>query len=134
MDYLIRFFFFRLPPSSFRLSFYIDLLAPFSVGYPSEVPKVMGDPELQSQTDRDEAARQFVAQLTPEEKMLVILKGELYEGDWSSMLEDLRNRLEGRPYIFKLADRITEDIARIEKLQNFEKAHQVDLAEYIKSE
>ena len=94
----------------------------------------MGDPELQSQTDRDEAARQFIAQLAPEEKMLVILKGELYEGDWSSMLEDLRNRLEGRPYIFKLADRITEDIARIEKLQDFEQTHQLDLAEYVKPE
>ena len=66
--------------------------------------------------------------------MLVVLKDELYEGDWSSMLEDLRNRLEGRPYIFKLADRITEDISRIEKLQNFEKTQQVDLADYVKPE
>ena len=94
----------------------------------------MGDPELQSQTGRDEAVRSFVEQLSPEEKMLVVLKGELYEGDWSSMLEDLRNRLEGRPYIFKLADRITEDINRIEKLQNFEQNHQVDLADYVKAE
>ena len=92
----------------------------------------MGDPELQSQTDRDQTVRRFVEQLTPEEKMLVILKGELYEGDWASMLEDLRNRLEGRPYIFKLADRITEDIARIEKLQNFERTHQLDLSDYVK--
>ena len=94
----------------------------------------MGDPELQSQTDRDEVVRSFVEQLSPEEKMLVVLKSELYEGDWSSMLEDLRNRLEGRPYIFKLADRITEDINRIEKLQNFEQNHQVDLADYVKAE
>ena len=94
----------------------------------------MGDPELQSQTGRDEAVRRFVEQLTPEEKMLIILKGELYEGDWASMLEDLRNRLSGRPYIFKLADRITEDISRIEKLQGFEQTHQVDLADCVKSE
>ena len=94
----------------------------------------MGDPELQSQIGRDETVRSFVGQLSPEEKMLVILKGELYEGDWSSMLEDLRDRLEGRPYIFKLADRITEDISRIEKLQNFEQSHQVDLADYVKPE
>jgi hypothetical protein len=92
----------------------------------------MGDPEVQSQTDRDRRVRSFVEQLSPEEKMLVILKGELYEGNWGSMLEDLRDRLEGRPYIFKLADRITEDISRIEKLQNFEKSHQVDLADYVK--
>ena len=94
----------------------------------------MGDPELKSQTGRDETVRSFVQQLSPEEKMLVILKGELYEGDWASMLEDLRDRLEGRPYIFKLADRITEDISRIEKLQNFEQSHQVDLADYVKAE
>lgn len=97
-----------------------------------EVPIGMGDPEVQSQTDRDRRVRSFVEQLSPEEKMLVILKGELYEGNWGSMLEDLRDRLEGRPYIFKLADRITEDISRIEKLQNFEKSHQVDLADYVK--
>ena len=94
----------------------------------------MGDPEVKSQTEREQAARSFVEQLSGEEKMLVVLKDELYEGDWSSMLEDLRNRLEGRPYIFKLADRITEDISRIEKLQNFEKTHQVDLADYVKPE
>ena len=97
----------------------------------AEVPIGMGDPEVQSQTDRDKRVRSFVEQLSPEEKMLVILKGELYEGDWGSMLEDLRDRLEGRPYIFKLADRITEDISRIEKLQNFEQSHKVDLADYV---
>ena len=94
----------------------------------------MGDPELKSQTGSDREVRSFVQQLSPEEKMLVILKGELYEGDWSSMLQDLRDRLEGRPYIFKLADRITEDISRIEKLYNFEKSHHVDLADYVKPE
>jgi len=94
----------------------------------------MGDPELQSQTGRDQEVGSFVGQLSPEEKMLVILKGELYEGDWGSMLQDLRDRLEGRPYIFKLADRITEDINRIEKLQKFEQTHQVDLADYVKPE
>lgn len=94
----------------------------------------MGDPELQSQTGRDETVRSFVEQLSPEEKMLIILKGELYEGDWSSMLEDLRNRLDGRPYIFKLADRIAEDISRIEKLQSFEESQQVDLADYVEAE
>ena len=61
----------------------------------AEVPIGMGDPEVQSQTDRDERVRSFVEQLSPEEKMLVILKGELYEGNWGSMLEDLRDRLEG---------------------------------------
>ncbi len=94
----------------------------------------MPDPEPQDKVAPDETVRRFVEQLNPEEKMLIILKVELYEGNWASMLEDLRNRLAGRPHIFKLADRITEDIDRIEKLEGFEQSHQVDLSDYVKSE
>ncbi len=94
----------------------------------------MPDPEPQDKVAPDETVRRFVEQLTAEEKMLIILKVELYEGNWASMLEDLRNRLGGRPHIFKLADRITEDIDRIEKLQGFEQSNQVDLSDYVKSE
>lgn len=94
----------------------------------------MPDPEPQDKVAPDETVRRFVEQLSSEEKMLIILKVELYEGNWASMLEDLRNRLAGRPHIFKLADRITEDIDRIEKLESFEQSHQVDLSDYVKSE
>ncbi len=94
----------------------------------------MPDPEPQDKVAPDETVRRFVEQLSPEEKMLIILKVELYEGNWASMLEDLRNRLAGRPHIFKLADRITEDIDRIEELEGFEQSHQVDLSDYVKSE
>jgi hypothetical protein len=48
------------------------------------------------------------------------------------MLEDLQNRLEGKPYIFKLANRIKDDVERIGILQEFEKAHGIDLSDYIK--
>ncbi len=92
----------------------------------------MPDLEPQNKLVPEETVRRFVEQLSPEEKMLIILKVELYEGNWVSMLEDLRNRLAGRPYIFKLANRITEDINRIEKLQSFERTHQVDLCDYVK--
>ncbi len=94
----------------------------------------MPEPEPQNKVSPDEAVCRFVEQLSAEEKMLIILKVELYEGNWSSMLEDLRSRLAGRPHIFKLADRITEDIDRIEKLQGFEQSHQLDLSDYVKSE
>ncbi len=94
----------------------------------------MGEPEPQNKVASDEMVRRFVEQLSSEEKMLIILKVELYEGNWASMLEDLRNRLAGRPHIFKLADRITEDIDRIEKLKSFEQSQQVDLSDYVKSE
>ena len=66
--------------------------------------------------------------------MLVVLKRELYEGSWDDMEADLRARLEGRPYIFKLASRITEDLERIARLRAFEAEHGVDLAEHVKME
>jgi len=94
----------------------------------------MPDLEPQDKVVPDETVQRFVEQLTTEEKMLIILKVELYEGSWASMLEDLRNRLGGRPHIFKLADRITEDIDRIEKLDSFEQSHRVDLSDYVRSE
>ena len=94
----------------------------------------MPESEPQNKVASDETVRRFVEQISREEEMLIILKVELYEGNWASMLEDLRNRLAGRPHVFKLADRITEDIDRIGKLQSFEQKHQVDLSDYVKSE
>ena len=94
-----------------------------------EVHDVAGAPaEVQRKT------QQFVAGLTNEERMLVVLKRELYEGNWDEMLTDLQARLEGRPYIFKLAHRITDDIERIRRLRQFEEACGVDLSDYVKLE
>jgi len=76
----------------------------------------------------------FVRGLDEPHRMLVILKAQLYGGQWGPMLEDLRNRLEGKPYIFKLANRIKDDIERIRYLQIFEEENKVDLADYIKLE
>ena len=81
-----------------------------------------------------ETAQQFVERLRPEDRLLVVLKRELYEGCWDDMVADLRARLEGRPYIFKLANRITEDLERIERLREFEARHGVDLADFVKME
>ncbi len=67
-----------------------------------------------------------------EHRMLVVLKAQLYDGMWEPMLDDLRNRLTGKPYIFKLANRIKEDIRRIEEMQEFEDEHNIDLADYVK--
>ena len=76
----------------------------------------------------------FVSRLSGEEAMLLTLKRELYEGSWSTMLRDLQNRLEGKPYIFKLANRIMDDIKRIEKLKSFETELQIDLSDYVKQQ
>ena len=97
-------------------------------------PAGMAESEPQDKVAPDETVRRFVEQLSSEEKMLIILKVELYEGNWASMLEDLSNRLAGRPHIFKPADRIAEDIDRIEKLKGFEQIHHVDLSDYVQSE
>ena len=76
-------------------------------------------------------AKQFVAGLTEEEVMLLRLRDELYGGRWDAMLADLNDRLQGKPYVFKLAHRIQDDIERIERLNRFERQFNVDLAKYI---
>ena len=73
----------------------------------------------------------FVAGLSDEHRMLVILKAQLYGGTWEPMLDDLQNRLDGKPYIFKLANRIKEDIERIEQMRKFEQEHNINLTEYV---
>ena len=75
--------------------------------------------------------RDFVDGLSEEHRMLVVLKAQLYDGTWEPMLDDLRNRLAGKPYIFKLVNRIQDDIKRIEQMQKFEVQHNIDLADYV---
>ncbi len=73
----------------------------------------------------------FIATLSDEHRMLVILKAQLYGGTWEPMLDDLQNRLAGQPYIFKLVNRIKDDIERIEQMREFEQMHNVDLTEHV---
>jgi hypothetical protein len=83
------------------------------------------------ETSVSKAVEAYIAGLSNEHRMLVVLKAQLYEGTWEPMLDDLQNRLAGKPYIFKLANRIKDDIERIEQMQKFEKEHNVDLADYV---
>ncbi len=82
--------------------------------------------------DKQARIRQFLQRMTGEQRMLVVLKRELYEGSWYEMVHDLKARLEGRPYIFKLAHRIVDDLDRIDLLRAFEQEQGVDLADYVK--
>jgi hypothetical protein len=82
-------------------------------------------------TAENSAVSDFVNGLSEEHRMLIVLKAQLYDGTWEPMLDDLRNRLAGKPYIFKLAHRIQDDIERIEQMQKFEDEHKIDLADYI---
>lgn len=72
--------------------------------------------------------------LSEEEKMLLVLRDELYMGSWDKMEDDLRNRLKGRPYIFKLVNRIEEDLERIQKLRAYEEKHKINLRDNDKGE
>ncbi len=90
----------------------------------------------QNAPEKDKAAvskevSDFVGSLSAEQRMLIILKKQLYGGQWEPMLSDLRNRLEGKPYIFKLVNRIQDDIERIEKLSSFEKQKGIDLSDFV---
>jgi len=83
------------------------------------------------QTAISRTVTDFVNSLSEEHRMLVILKAQLYGGSWEPMLDDLKNRLAGKPYIFKLANRIKDDIERIEYMKSFEEKYNIDLADYV---
>jgi hypothetical protein len=70
-----------------------------------------------------------IAQLTDQERMLIRLQKELYECSWDAILADLFNRLEGRPYVFKLANRVRDDITRIKKLKSYEEQYDIKLSD-----
>ena len=78
-----------------------------------------------------EPLRRYMDGVTQEHLLLIVLKRELYEGDWVAMSTDLHNRLAGRPYVLRLAGRIEEDLKRIEQLNQLERHYQVDLADYV---
>ncbi len=84
-----------------------------------------------TETSVSKVVSDFVAGLSDEHRMLVVLKAQLYDGTWEPMLDDLKNRLAGKPYIFKLINRINDDIERIGQMQKFEKENNVDLADYV---
>ena len=91
-----------------------------------------GNSDKGSETAVSKVVSDFVEGLSDEHRMLVVLKSQLYDNAWEPMLDDLQNRLAGKPYIFKLANRIQDDIRRIEEMQEFEAEHNVDLADYVK--
>ena len=91
----------------------------------------IGNTDKGSDTAAGKVVSDFVNGLSEEHLMLIALKSQLYGGTWEPMLDDLRNRLVGKPYIFKLANRIKDDIEHIEEMLEFETEHNVDLADYV---
>ena len=82
-------------------------------------------------TAAKKAVKEYIAGLSNEHRMLIVLKSQLYGGSWDPMLDDLKNRLDGKPYIFKLVNRINDDIARILEMKEFEEKNNIDLANFI---
>jgi hypothetical protein len=90
-----------------------------------------GKGDKQAEAAVSETVRGYVDGLSNEHRMLVVLKNQLYGGSWEPMIDDLKNRLAGKPYIFKLVNRIQDDIERIQEMQKFEAENNVDLADYV---
>ena len=76
----------------------------------------------------------YYRSLPSEEVQLVVLQEILYGGSWREMVDDLRARLAGKPFVFKLQSRIDDDLKRIEKLQAYEEEHGVRLGDYVPRE
>jgi hypothetical protein len=90
-------------------------------------------PVTSASAQSQDVVRRFADGLSSQERLLVVLKKELYDGQWEEMVADLEARLKGEPYIFKLAHRIRDDLERIARLRRFEQEHGVDLGDYVKS-
>lgn len=84
-----------------------------------------------SRPDPRRKARRFARRMSREERLLVVVRRELYDGSWDEMVADLEARLAGRPYVFKLAHRIEDDLERIGRLRAFERDCGVDLTEFV---
>ena len=77
----------------------------------------------------DEAA-EFARSLDEESRLLLAVRDGLYGSDWDLLVQDLEDRLHGRPYIFKLASRIQDDLQRIQRMREFETSRRVNLVDY----
>lgn len=88
------------------------------------------DTVIVSESERG-TVREFVKNMTSEERTLLVIRDELYGGQWDEMLKDLEARLQAKPYVFKLATRIEDDVARIRKLREFEQKHDLNLKDHI---
>jgi hypothetical protein len=88
--------------------------------------------EKSSEAFVKEALRHALDRLNEQEQVLIACNYELYDGRWDLILHDLVARLEGRPYVFTLGERIRDDIERVQKLQAIEEEYGIKLGDYIK--
>jgi hypothetical protein len=60
--------------------------------------------------------------LEPAVRRLVVAVKTLYAGSWDDCAEDIRRRRAGRPFLFKLALGLQDDLDWIHRLQAYEAA------------
>ena len=69
--------------------------------------------------------------LSREERLLIALRDVIYDKTWEGLREDLNSRRDRKPYVIKLATRIDDDLARIEKLESYENENGINLADFL---
>ena len=79
-----------------------------------------------------QGVEEFARGLAETERIALIVRDELFGGSWDNMRKDLEARAAGRPYVFRLASRIDEDLKAVAKLSAFERRRKVNLAEYLR--
>jgi len=78
--------------------------------------------------DPARAPREIALELPAPARRLVAACGALYGGDWDDLVEDLRRRQAGRPYLFKLELPLDDVLGWAERLKTYERARGEALA------
>ena len=81
----------------------------------------------------EERHRAYAESLSKPERVLIVVRDELYGGDWDELSADLLARQNRKPYVFKLNSRIDEDLNRIAKLRGYEEAQGINLRAYLEA-
>lgn len=79
----------------------------------------------------DDRHHAYAAGLSREERLLIALRDVIYDKTWEGLREDLNSRRDRKPYVIKLATRIDDDLARIEKLESYENENGINLADFL---
>lgn len=79
----------------------------------------------------DDRHQAFAHALTREERLLIEIRDAIYEGSWEALRADLDARQQRQPFIIKLSTRIERDLERIDKLENYEQLHSINLKDFL---
>jgi hypothetical protein len=99
----------------------------------------MTRPRPSDASERDgPEVRALLNSLTDDHRMLLTLRRELYDGRWDAMLQDLRDRLEGRPHVFqwtppdqRMRETLLCHLELIEQMQRAEDRLGIDLCDFV---